>query len=187
MRLSEWRPAFTAWVQQKLPINDWTLNAPDRVGKVAGLVPPLRSIRYSSDDEGVTVGRARQELFVVYNYAPDTRYIQLPLSTLEGVYQTLSLAAMRQWQEVADDLLTFEQVSTDEPIVVRMRTDERKAWNVELCWIWDLTFTAEPETPFDSPDITTINSAIWRSSIQTFDDRALDSTTVATANPVATE
>lgn len=174
LRLSQWRPSFLSWLSGKLPINDWSLNAPDRVGKVAGLLPPLSNIAYKSADEGQTIGTATQVLFAVYAYSPTTPYIELPVAALEGAYQSLSIEASQNWSNISDELLSFQQVPVDEPIVVRRRTNEQQAWNIELCWQWRLTFTAEPEVPFDFPQVTSVNSAIYRASIESFDNNVLD-------------
>lgn len=172
MRLSQWRPAYLAWLQARIQVDSWLLESPEMPGETVALLPPLRDIRYSSQSPAMVEGQAVQELFILQCYPGAVKYKDLPIGDLEGLYQTLALGILMGYQDLGLDLVDLEVLPGPSPIEVREENDTQRAWIVEMALGIQIRFTAEPElgtvitTPFG---LQTVGLGLWKEQISTPD------------------
>lgn len=181
MKLSVWHPALVTWLNQQVTVDSWLLQQPKEIGKVSGFVPPLRNLKYWQQDHLTVNASGLQEFYLCFRYSKDLQYSELPMHTLEGIYQTLSIRLVHSYRAIAE-LIDLEWVAQDDPIKLKesgaIGPNRGADWLVELGWSFQITWEAEPETgttqqPFD---LSSLEVNIWRSDLSDFQDKVKDYT-----------
>lgn len=181
MKLSTWHPSLVTWLGQQLPVDSWLLQQPKEIGRVSGFVPPLRNLKYWAADHQSVNASGVQDFYLMFRYSKDLQYAELPMHTLEGIYQTLSIRLVHDFKAIAD-LLELEWVPQDDPIKLKetgaVGSNRAADWLVELGWSVELTWEADPETgatqePFN---LSSLDVNLWRSDLSDFQIKTLDYT-----------
>ena len=170
LKLSDWRPRLLGWLQTYVTVDHWNLEHPE-IGEVVGFLPPLRNLTYTVDEPGDTQATGVQDFFVSLRYPRDKRYHELPLATLEGAYQTLSILMLHRYGSLG--ITSCEAVALSDPLNVQETGPAPGEWLVTLRWTWDLLWYALPESTFlvpeDQPqepyDLASIRTGVWRQAL----------------------
>ncbi len=184
MKLSTWRPAIIAWLNQRVNIQTWELRNPLDVGETAGFLPPLKYIKHSVTEAGKEA-EATQEIYITTRYSRDLKYAQLPLGLIEGVYSSICQDLLDDGQGIVDglDILinpgAHHMVLTD-PIQIQESGDDIADWLITMVFYVTIKWIPEVESDMDfgfpGYNINQINFGIYRAKLPDFNDRVLDST-----------
>jgi hypothetical protein len=161
VKLSEWRPGFTAWLDSQVQIDQWSLDNPE-TGKVHAFLPPLRSLLYDDQERGQGV----QHFFILQRFSNSLGYAALPLAEIEGYYQSLAIRLLTQAADMAP-LKSSTLLTVDEPILVTEYGDGRGDWLVTMQWAFTIYFDAEVEagTPGKPQPVNALRAGIYRASL----------------------
>lgn len=143
MKLSQWLPAITTWLNAHVAIDNWYLDNP-RVGETVGFLPPVRNVAYDILDDTSVRCSLTQDIYIRKRYPKDQTYKELPMDTLEGYYQTLALKLLVTGARIAP-ITTLEVVRQDSPITVQEIGDRTGDWLLDMVWSIRIAFDAEPE------------------------------------------
>jgi hypothetical protein len=154
MRLSIWRPKLLTWLGQKVNVDSWGIQVPETVGQTTGYLPPLKDIHHDLDSPLSVIGSAVQDIYILQRHSRDTKYIDLPLGELEGLYSTLAIRLVHDWEMIIPEtslepgtqgLIKLELNSLDAPISLEESGDGLGEWLVRLHWQLAIQWVADPE------------------------------------------
>lgn len=176
MKLSIWRTAFRTWLEAQVTIDNWSLDVPETPGVTTALLPPIRYLAITLKDQTEAEGILEQDIYLVKRYSSPTAYVNLPLATLEGLYQTLAIRLTHDYRDILEDITQLELLPNPDPIVVRPVETEERDWLLELHWTIRVYYLADPEVGAVQPpfDLREIILGIRRSELADFTKNKLD-------------
>lgn len=178
MKISKWRSQFQKFVADRVSIDSWLLSRPESYSQVVGFMPPLRHIDYRREDTTRVVLNATQDFIISQRLPSELAFKDLPLDILEGMYNTLALAFMANYQDIHEDVFALRFNTIEQPIGITEVAEDANDWIVDLKWSLNVSIEVEPETgaivsPFYP---TSINSGVWRDDLK-------DDTTYGESDP----
>lgn len=165
MKLSEWRPSLTAWLNKYLVIDSYLLERPE-IGKSNGLLTPLRQVSYLTDSPSYIKASGVQDFVLTKRFPDGLAYKDLPLGAIEGIHQTLSMRLLKDFRSIHPDLIDLDMVKVEVPVALSEVGDKIGEWLVELTWTFEATWYAEAEVEISKPhNITQVSLGLWRESL----------------------
>lgn len=165
MKLSEWRPALTTWLDTYLVIDSLLLERPE-IGKSNGLLPPLRQVTYRTDSPSYITASGVQDFLLTKRFPDGLAYKDLPLGAIEGIHQTLAMRLLKDFRSIHADIIDLDMVKVETPVALSEVGDKIGEWLVELTWSFELSWYAEAEIPIYAPQaIDRISLGLWRENL----------------------
>ena len=170
MKLSEFRPDLKTWLQRYIVVDRWGVFRPEQ-GETVCFLPPTKELAYDTVTTGTIQATATQEIYVRQRYGRNLEYHQLPIDTLQGYYQTLSMLLAERYSEIGVNSLVVMPVAS--PLYLESAGDVKTDWTIDLSWLVRVSFYAEPEpllmNPGLNPDVVyptitiqSIDTGLWR-------------------------
>lgn len=177
MKLSQFRPDLKAWLQKYIAVDKWGVFRPEQ-GETICFLPPTKEIAYDTVALGTIQATATQEIYIRQRYGRNLEYHQLPIDTLQGYYQTLSMLFADRYSEIGVNSLVVQPVST--PLYLETAGDVKTDWTIDLSWMVRVSFYAEPEPELLNPgsypsiQISSIDTGLWRQPLDNGQPPILD-------------
>lgn len=168
MKLSEFRPDLKTWLQRYIAVDKWGVFRPEQ-GETVCFLPPTKELAYDTVTTGTIQATATQEIFVRQRYGRNLTFEQLPIDTLQGYYQTLSMLLAERYSEIGVNSLVVMPVSS--PLYVESAGDVKTDWTLDMSWLVRVSFYAEPEPlllnpvgpdPYPAITVRSIDTGLWR-------------------------
>jgi hypothetical protein len=175
MKLSEFRPGLESWLQKYIIVNKWGVFRPEQ-GETVCFLPPTKELAYDTVATGTIQATATQEIFVRLRHDRNLTFEQLPIDTLQGYYQTLSMLLAERYGELGVNSLVVQPVAS--PLYIENAGENRTDWTIDLSWLVRCSFYAEaepllmnptldPESPgyaelYPVITVQSINTGLWR-------------------------
>lgn len=160
MKLSTWRNSFIDWLETKISIDSYYLEEPEAVGDTSVFLPPLRTMSVVEADSGF-IGTATQDVWITTRYSRDLSYQELPISTIEGTYNSIALAFIKECQSIAD-IIEGSINTSEDSIFVGEWGEGRGDWIVRMKFIFVFSFISEPEVDTSSTLVRNIKLGLYR-------------------------
>ena len=160
MKLSTWRSSFIEWLETKITIDSYYLEEPEAVGDTSVFLPPLRNIRVFEADSGF-IGVATQDVWITTRYSRDLSYQELPITLIEGTYNSIAYYFAKECQGIAD-LIDGSVNSSEDSIFVGEWGEGRGDWIVRMKFIFNFSYISEPEEDDATIIIDRIQLGIYR-------------------------
>lgn len=166
MKLSLWRGSFKDWLSGNIQIDSWLLDRPDTYTQTMGFMPPLRQIGYEILDDNLFYLSATQDLVILKRFTSEYLFQDLPISVLEGLYNTLAVRLLHDFMDIHEDITALDLETVNQPINITEVSEDQGDWLVEMTWSFRVNIRVEPETGTlnQSYTINTITSAVWNDS-----------------------
>lgn len=166
MKLSAWRGSFKAWLSDNIQIDSWLLDRPDTYAQTMGFLPPVRQISYEVLDDSLIYLSATQDLIILKRFSSEYLFQDLPISVLEGLYNTLAVRLLHDYMDIHEDLVSLELDTVNQPINITEVSEDQGDWLVEITWTFRVNIRVEPEVGSlnTSYTIRSIKSAVWSDS-----------------------
>ena len=166
MKLSQWRGSLKTWLSKNIQIDSWLLDRPDTYTQTMGFLPPLRQISYDVLDDSLIYINATQDLIILKRFSSEYLFQDLPISTLEGLYNTLAVRLLHDYMDISDDVVSLELDTVNQPINITEVSEDQGDWLVEMTWTFRVNIRVEPEVGSLNTTYTirSITSAVWNDS-----------------------